>query len=72
MWFFMNSCYAFSVLSFLMLILTALQGYFHFTILHANHPTFALLTVIIYLFTQTLIIFFFVGTVINTHWSRSQ
>ncbi len=62
MWFFMNSCYALTAISFLMLLLTALQGYFHFNILNANHPTFALLTVIVYLFTQTLIIFFFVGT----------
>ena len=61
MWFFMITCYLFSILSFFMLLLTGLQGYFHFLIFHANHPTFALLTVIIYLFTETLVIFFFVG-----------
>jgi len=48
-------------LSFLMLLLTALQGYFSFLIFNANHATFALLTIIVYLFTETLIIFFFVG-----------
>lgn len=62
MWFFMISCYVFSFLSFLLLILTAAQGYFQFSILNANHPTFALLTVIVYLFTETLVIFYFVGT----------
>ena len=54
-------CYILTAVSFLMLFLSGLQGYFHFNILHAAHPTFALLTVIIYLFTQTLIIFYFVG-----------
>ena len=57
----MNSCYFLSLLSFLMLLLTGIQGYFHFNFFNANHSTFALLTVIIYLFTQTLIIFYFVG-----------
>ena len=61
MWFFMNTCYLLSALSFLMILLAGLQGYFHFFILTANHPTFALLTIIVYLFTQTLIIFYFVG-----------
>ena len=62
MWFFMITCYVLTALSFLMLFITGLQGYFQFSILNANHPTFALLTTIIYLFTQSLIIFFFVGT----------
>ena len=57
----MNTCYVLTILSFLLLLLTALQGYFSFLIFNANHPTFALLTVIVYLFTETLIIFFFVG-----------
>src|SRR5437870_2886141 len=61
MWFFMYICYFFSALTFLLLLLSGLQGYFHFTILNANHPLFALLTIIVYLFTETLIIFYFVG-----------
>lgn len=62
MWFFMISCYLFTLLTFVLLFLTALMGYFHFSILNANHPAFALLTIIVYLFTETLVIFFFVGT----------
>ena len=58
----MISCYVFTFLSIAMLITTGFQGYFHFNIFHANHATFALLTTIIYLFTETLVIFFFVGT----------
>ena len=61
MWFFMITCYVLNLLSFLMLLATGLQGYLAFRFFSANHPTFALLTIIIYLFTQTLVIFFFVG-----------
>ncbi len=38
------------------------QSFLKFTILHANHITFMILTSILYLFTETLVIFFFVGT----------
>ena len=61
MWFFMITCYLFSAMTLLMLLLSGLQGYFQFFIFKANHPTFALLTTIVYLFTETLIIFYFVG-----------
>ena len=55
-------CYILMSLSGLMMALSGLQGHFQFKLLHANHPTFALLTMIIYLFTETLVMFFFVGT----------
>ncbi len=61
MWFFMISCYLLTAATTIMLFLTALQGHFHFNIFKATHPTFALLTIIFYLFTQTLVIFYFVG-----------
>ncbi len=61
----MNTCYILTGLSFLMLIISGLQGYFRFSILNANHPLFALLTIIVYLFTETLIIFYFVGVGIS-------
>jgi len=58
----MISCYLLSFLSFLMLLVAMLQNYFHFRVFAANEITFIVLTSIIYLFTETLIIFFFVGT----------
>ena len=61
MWFFMYTCYIMNFLSFVLLILTGQQGYSQFFVGHANHPTFAILTIIIYLFTQTLVMFYFVG-----------
>ena len=62
MWFFMNSCYLISVITFLLLVIGFFQNLFSFFIFKANHLTFMLLTSIIYLFTETLVIFFFVGT----------
>ena len=62
MWFFMYACYIFSFLTFLMLGAAWLQNIFYFHILHANHLTFIILTSIVYFFTETLVIFFFVGT----------
>lgn len=62
MWFFMISCYVLTGVSYLMLALLGAQGYFGFSLVGVNHPTFALLTAIVYLFTQTLVMFFFVGT----------
>ena len=61
MWFFMILCYLMTALTFLMLLGNGLQGYFRFAILGAHHATFAVLTIIFYLFTESLIIFYFVG-----------
>ena len=62
MWFFMNTCYLMSLVTFLMLLVAFLQNFFHFFVFQANGVTFIVLTSIVYLFTETLVIFFFVGT----------
>jgi len=62
MWFFMQSIYVLSLFSFLLLITAFFQSFLQFSVLQANHLTFMVLTSIIYLFTETLAIFFFVGT----------
>ena len=62
MWFFMNTCYLLSVLTFLMFLIGFVQSFFHFPVWHANHLTYMILVSIVYLFTETLVIFFFVGT----------
>jgi hypothetical protein len=62
MWFFMIACYLLMVLSFALLALTGIQGYAGFLFFGISHATLALLTAIIYLFTSTLLLFFFVGT----------
>ena len=47
--------------TFLLLSLTGLQGYFQFYIFRASHAQFALFTAIFYMFTETLIMFYFIG-----------
>ena len=62
MWFFMISCYVMSLVSFLALIIAFFQSFYNFAVFQANHVSFMILTSILYLFTETLVIFFFVGT----------
>lgn len=62
MWFFMNACYALSLVTFVLLLVGLAQSFLHFPVLKAGHLTFMLLTSIVYLFTKTLTIFFFVAT----------
>lgn len=62
MWLFMNTCYGLSLLTFVLLLIGLAQSFAHFPVFKAGHLTFMLLTSIVYLLTETLIIFFFVGT----------
>jgi hypothetical protein len=62
MWFFMITCYLFSFLSFVMLLIVFAQSFVTFKVISASPMSFLILTSIIYLFTETLIMFFFVGT----------
>ena len=48
--------------TFFLLGITGLQGYFQFQIVQANHSQFALLTAIFYMFTETLVMFYFIGS----------
>lgn len=62
MWFFMNTCYGLSLFTLILLLIGLAQSFVHFPVFKAGHLTFMLLTSIVYLLTETLIIFFFVGT----------
>ena len=62
MWFFMYACYIFSLLSLGMMLVVFNQSIVPFPVFHASPMSFLILTSIIYLFTETLIMFFFVGT----------
>lgn len=65
MWFFMNTCYLLSFMTFVMFLVAFAQSFLNFRVLQANHLTFMILTCIVYSFTETLVIFFFVGTGIS-------
>ena len=62
MWFFMYTCYIFSLLCLVMVLVVFGQSIVPFHIFNASPMSFLILTSIIYLFTETLIMFFFVGT----------
>ena len=62
MWGLMIISYLFIVITLILLFLTGLQGYFQFYIFEAYHPQFALLAVIFYMLTETLIMFYFIGS----------
>ena len=62
MWFFMYTCYIFSLLSLGMMLVVLGQSIVPFPVFKASPMSFLVLTSIIYLFTETLIMFFFVGT----------
>src|SRR3989338_8713284 len=62
MWFFMYISYVLTLISFLLMLFTGIQGYFRFDISGIGHATWATLAIIVYLFTQTLVMFFFIGT----------
>ncbi len=61
MWFFMYCCYFFSLASLLMLGIVFAQAFNPFFVLKASPMSFLILTSIIYLFAETLVMFFFVG-----------
>ena len=58
----MVTCYILSLLTFILVVTAFLQSFLKFPVFQAGHLTFMILTSIVYLFTETLVIFFFVGT----------
>ena len=61
MWLFMYVCYLMGALTYVLFLFSALQDIFQFVLFGVPRLTFAFLTAIFYLFTQTLTVFFFVG-----------
>ena len=46
----------------MLLLISGMQGYFQFKVLQASHPQFALLSTVFYMFTETLVMFYFIGS----------
>ena len=61
----MYSCYILSLVTLTCLTLGFVQSFSGFPIFKAGHVTFMILSSIVYAFTETLVIFFFVGTGIS-------
>src|SRR3989338_691962 len=62
MWFFMTSIYVMTFVTSIALVIAFMQSFLNFYVLAANHVTFVIFTCLLYFFTETLVIFFFVGT----------
>ena len=74
MWGLMIICYFCMALSLFLITITGLQGYFQFLIFKASHQQFALFSTIFYMFSETLIMFYFIGsgTAIKKEVSQSD
>ena len=62
MWSLMIISYLFMAITFIFLFLSGMQGYYQFQIIQANHSQFALLSSVFYMFTETLVMFYFIGS----------
>ena len=65
MWLFLYTCYALITASGLLLTAAVVQGFTGISVLGAAHPAFGFFTTIVFLLTQTAVIFFFVSTGIS-------
>ena len=62
MWLFLYTCYVLITVSGLLLTAAVVQGFTGIQVLGAAHPAFGFFTTIVFLLTQTTVIFFFVAT----------
>ena len=62
MWLFLYTCYALITVTGALLTAAVVQGFAGIQVLGAGHPAFGFFTTIVFLLTQTAVIFFFVAT----------
>jgi len=55
-------CYFLMLVSFVLMTITGLQGLLQFTLFSTTYQQFALFATILYMFSQTLIMFYFIGS----------
>ena len=74
MWGLMIVCYMGMFFSILLLSISGFQSYFDFLVYKANYQEFALLVIMFYMFSQTLIMFYFIasGTAIKKEIIKNQ
>ncbi len=74
MWGLMIICYVCMFFSIILLSISGMQSYFDFSVYKANYQEFALLSTIFYMFSQTLIMFYFIasGTAIKKEIMKTQ
>ena len=62
MWILMIICYFGMLTSLCLITITGLQCYFYFNIFEAGYQQFALFSTTFYMFSQTLVMFYFIGS----------
>lgn len=62
MWLFLYTCYALIAVTWTLFTAAVAQGFTGISVLGAAHPAFGFFTTIVFLLTQTAVIFFFVAT----------
>ena len=62
MYLFMITCYLLMLINYINLTLVGLGGYLHFDVLGANHARFALFMILIFVITETVVMYFFIST----------
>ena len=62
MYIFMIVCYLLMVLNLINILICGLMGYFNFSFLGANHAQFGLFSILIFVLTETLVMYFFIAT----------
>ena len=55
-------CYLLMLINCINLTLVGLGGYLHFDVLGANHARFAIYMILIFLITETVVMYFFIST----------
>ena len=62
MYLFMIICYLLMLINCINLTLVGLGGYLHFDVLGANHARFAIFMILIFIITETVVMYFFIST----------
>ena len=62
MYVFMIICYLLMLINTINLFLSGISGYFKLSIIGANHVEFALFSMMIFIITETLVMYFFIAT----------
>ena len=62
MYFFMVACYLLMVINFSALTICGLMGIYDISFFGANHAQFGLLAILIFVFTETIVMYFFIAT----------
>ena len=55
-------CYLLMALNLINILICGLMGYFNFSFLGANHAQFGLFSILIFVLTETLVMYFFIAT----------